>query len=213
MDKMTKHGTIAVVLFLTLTMHAGAQNATPATPEVLRVTRYADDRNEGSLRWAIEQSNWAPGRWRIEIVANGTPPYVIKPVNEGSSVGIYIIRKGDNRPPAELGSDTWTLSDEMMVEEFVPGRELELRIQFRTDVFDVATIEALIERFKRVLVAMTADPSRRLSTSDLLDGGEHARLDGWGNRAVLTEPTPPAVSIPAVFAEQVARAPEEVAVA
>src|SRR6266511_3485738 len=31
------------------------------------------------------------------------PPYVIKPVNEGSSVGIYIIRKGDNRPPAELG--------------------------------------------------------------------------------------------------------------
>src|SRR5437868_226607 len=35
------------------------------------------------------------------------PPYVIKPVNEGSSVGIYIIRKGDNRPPAELGSDSW----------------------------------------------------------------------------------------------------------
>ena len=34
------------------------------------------------------------------------PPYVIKPVNEGSSVGIYIIRKGDNRPPAELGADT-----------------------------------------------------------------------------------------------------------
>ena len=46
MDKMTKHGTIAVVLFLTLTMHAGAQNATPATPEVLRVTRYADDGNQ-----------------------------------------------------------------------------------------------------------------------------------------------------------------------
>ena len=52
------------------------------------------------------------------------PPYVIKPVNEGSSVGIYIIRKGDNRPPAELGSDNWNLSNEMMVEEFVPGREL-----------------------------------------------------------------------------------------
>jgi acyl carrier protein len=66
----------------------------------------------------------------------------------------------------------------------VPGRELDLRIQFRTDVFDVATIGVLIERFKRVLVAMTADPTRRLSTCDLLDGGEHARLDGWGNRAV-----------------------------
>ncbi len=56
------------------------------------------------------------------------PPYVVKPVNEGSSVGIFIIRKGDNRPPAELGSDTWNLSNEMMVEEFVPGRELTVAV-------------------------------------------------------------------------------------
>ncbi len=56
------------------------------------------------------------------------PPYVIKPVNEGSSVGIYIIRKGDNRPPAELGTDNWNLSNEMMVEEFVPGRELTVAV-------------------------------------------------------------------------------------
>jgi D-alanine-D-alanine ligase len=56
------------------------------------------------------------------------PPYVVKPVNEGSSVGIFIIRKGDNRPPAALGSDQWTLSDEMMVEEFVPGRELTVSV-------------------------------------------------------------------------------------
>ena len=46
---------------------------------------------------------------------------------------------------------------------------------------------------------------------DVLDAGEHARLDGWGNRAVLTQPAPPAVSIPVVFAAQVARAPEAVA--
>jgi D-alanine-D-alanine ligase len=56
------------------------------------------------------------------------PPYVVKPVNEGSSVGIFIIRKGDNRPPAELGSDSWNLSNEMMVEEFVPGRELTVAV-------------------------------------------------------------------------------------
>jgi len=56
------------------------------------------------------------------------PPYVIKPVNEGSSVGVYIIRKGDNRPPAELGSDSWTLSNLMMVEEYVPGRELTVAV-------------------------------------------------------------------------------------
>ncbi len=56
------------------------------------------------------------------------PPYVVKPVNEGSSVGIYIIRKGDNRLPAALGSETWALSDLMMVEEFVPGRELTVAV-------------------------------------------------------------------------------------
>ncbi|HUO90868.1 MAG TPA: D-alanine--D-alanine ligase [Rhizomicrobium sp.] len=56
------------------------------------------------------------------------PPYVVKPVNEGSSVGVFIIRKGDNRPPEALGSDTWSLSSEMMVEEFVPGRELTVAV-------------------------------------------------------------------------------------
>ena len=84
-------------------------------------------------------------------------------------------------------------------------------VEFRTDVFDAASIEALIERLRRVLVAMTADPARRLSSMDVLDEGEHARLEGWGNRAVLTEPVSAPVSIPAVFAAQVARAPEAVA--
>ena len=83
-------------------------------------------------------------------------------------------------------------------------------VEFRTDVFDAASIEALIERLRRVLVAMTADPARRLSSMDVLDAGEHARLDEIGNRAVLTQPATP-VSIPVVFAAQVARAPEAVA--
>jgi len=56
------------------------------------------------------------------------PPYVVKPVNEGSSVGVFIIRKGDNRPPEALGSDKWELSDLMMVEEYVPGRELTVAV-------------------------------------------------------------------------------------
>ena len=84
-------------------------------------------------------------------------------------------------------------------------------VEFRTDVFDADTIETLIERWRRVLVAMTADPTRRLSSIDLLDAGEHARLDGWGNRAVLTQPATTPVSIPALFAAQVARTPEAVA--
>jgi non-ribosomal peptide synthase protein (TIGR01720 family) len=77
-----------------------------------------------------------------------------------------------------------------------PGRELDLRVQFRTDVFDVASIETLIERFKRVLVAMTSHPTRRLSSMDLHDGDEHAWLNGWGNRAALTQPATTAASAP-----------------
>ena len=48
---------------------------------------------------------------------------------------------------------------------------------------------------------------------DLLDAGEQARLDGWGNRAVLTQPATAGVSIPVLFAAQVARTPEAVALA
>ena len=84
-------------------------------------------------------------------------------------------------------------------------------VEFRTDVFDAASIEALIERWRRVVEAITADPTRRLSSIDLLDAGEHARLDAIGNRAVLTAPATTPVSIPALFAAQVARAPEAVA--
>jgi amino acid adenylation domain-containing protein len=92
-----------------------------------------------------------------------------------------------------------------------PGRELGLRVEFDTDVFDAAGIEALVGRLQRVLVAMTADPTRRLSSVDVLDEAEHARLDDIGNRAVLTRPATP-VSVPVLFAAQVARAPEAVAV-
>ena len=49
-------------------------------------------------------------------------------------------------------------------------------VEFRTDVFDAASIEALIERLRRVLVAMTADPARRLSSVDVLD---EVSMPGW----------------------------------
>lgn len=49
-----------------------------------------------------------------------TPPYVVKPNNEGSSVGVYLVHDAANGPP-QLGSD---MPDEVMVEAFAPGREL-----------------------------------------------------------------------------------------
>ncbi|ORA15463.1 non-ribosomal peptide synthase/polyketide synthase, partial [Mycobacterium arosiense] len=92
-----------------------------------------------------------------------------------------------------------------------PGRELRLQVEYDTDVFDAARIAALIERLQRVLVVMTSDPARRLSSIDLLDPAEHDRLDGWADRAVLTRPATP-TSIPALFAAQAARSPRAAAV-
>ena len=71
-----------------------------------------------------------------------------------------------------------------------PGAELGLRVEYDTDVFDTDNITALIGGLQRVLVAMTTDPERPLSSLDLLDTDERARLDGLGNRAVLNGPAP-----------------------
>ncbi len=77
----------------------------------------------------------------------------------------------------------------------VPGSEIGLRVQFRTDVFDAESIEALIDRFQRMLVTMTADPTRPLTTMDLLDEAEYAQLDGFGNQ-VPTKPADTAMPEP-----------------
>jgi D-alanine-D-alanine ligase len=52
------------------------------------------------------------------------PPYVIKPPAEGSSVGVYIVREDQAHPPQELTAADWALGEELMVERFIPGREL-----------------------------------------------------------------------------------------
>ncbi|WP_231998246.1 condensation domain-containing protein, partial [Mycobacterium sp. 1245499.0] len=54
-----------------------------------------------------------------------------------------------------------------------PGKELRLQVEYDTDVFDAARIATLIERLQRVLIVMTGDPARRLSSIDLLDAAEH----------------------------------------
>jgi D-alanine-D-alanine ligase len=49
-------------------------------------------------------------------------PYVIKPLNEGSSVGVRIVRDGDNMQP--LANTGWTYGSQVMVEPYIAGREL-----------------------------------------------------------------------------------------
>jgi len=52
-------------------------------------------------------------------------PYVVKPANEGSSVGVFIVRLGDNNPFAEA---TWEDDTPLLVERFIPGRELTVAV-------------------------------------------------------------------------------------
>jgi len=52
------------------------------------------------------------------------PPYVIKPVTEGSSVGVFIVTEAHKHPPQELFSDSWTFGDEVLVETYIAGKEL-----------------------------------------------------------------------------------------
>jgi D-alanine-D-alanine ligase len=52
------------------------------------------------------------------------PPYVVKPVAEGSSVGVYIVTEEHPHPPQELYRDDWPFGDTVMVERYIPGKEL-----------------------------------------------------------------------------------------
>ena len=63
----------------------------------------------------------------IEIAAAKHPmavPYVIKPVAEGSSVGVHIVDRASNGPVAALLDERHIFGDQVMVERFIPGREL-----------------------------------------------------------------------------------------
>ncbi|WP_156766309.1 AMP-binding protein, partial [Mycobacterium sp. E342] len=116
--------------------------------------------------------------------------------------------------PAETSTARWDLTF-FLAERWTEAGEpagIGGAVEFRTDVFDPQSIQALIERFERVLVGMTADPARQLSSMELLDEVEHARLDVMGNRAGLTQSVSVAVSIPVLFSQQVVRTPEAVAI-
>jgi len=51
-------------------------------------------------------------------------PYVLKPVNEGSSLGVFIVTKAHEHPPQELNRGDWEFGDTLLAEPFIPGKEL-----------------------------------------------------------------------------------------
>ena len=52
------------------------------------------------------------------------PPYVLKPVSEGSSFGVFIVREDQEHPPQELTRADWKHGELMLAEQFIAGREL-----------------------------------------------------------------------------------------
>lgn len=53
-------------------------------------------------------------------------PYVVKPLNEGSSVGVHMVLESDDEPL--FGDTGWLYGDRVMVEKFIPGRELTVSV-------------------------------------------------------------------------------------
>ena len=51
-------------------------------------------------------------------------PYVLKPINEGSSVGVFIVTSAHEHPPQELTRDDWTFGEMILAEPFIAGKEL-----------------------------------------------------------------------------------------
>ncbi len=52
------------------------------------------------------------------------PPYVVKPIAEGSSVGVFIVTEAHPHPPQELYRDDWPFGDRVIVEKYIAGKEL-----------------------------------------------------------------------------------------
>jgi D-alanine-D-alanine ligase len=57
------------------------------------------------------------------------PPYVIKPIAEGSSVGVFIVTSDHAHPPQELTRPDWAFGEEVMIEAYIPGKELTCAVK------------------------------------------------------------------------------------
>ena len=74
------------------------------------------------------------------------PPYVLKPINEGSSLGVVIVKDGRAHPPQEIGRADWAYGDRLIAERYVAGKELTCATM-GDRVFDVIEIVPVSEAF------------------------------------------------------------------
>jgi D-alanine-D-alanine ligase len=102
----------------------------PYTHSGVRASALAMDKQAAKALFVSAGLPVASGRMvSIEELEAGDPmplPYVVKPVNEGSSVGVTFVRGGDNRR-AQIAR-SWTFGSAALVEEYIPGRELTVGV-------------------------------------------------------------------------------------
>ena len=102
----------------------------PYTHSGVRASAMAMDKVAAKAMFAAAGLPVALGRLvGVDELAAADPlplPYVVKPVCEGSSVGVEIIRAGDNRRAAVARA--WRFGGDPLVEEFIPGRELTVGV-------------------------------------------------------------------------------------
>ncbi|WP_417815181.1 D-alanine--D-alanine ligase [Thalassospira alkalitolerans] len=103
----------------------------PYTHSGVRASSIAMDKMSAKAIFAEYDIPCARHVWvsRDEI-ANGTalpPPYVLKPNNEGSSVGVEIVLTAEEEQ--NMLAREWTHGDGVMQEEFIPGREMTLAVK------------------------------------------------------------------------------------
>ncbi len=102
----------------------------PYTHSGMRASALAMDKAASRAVFASAGLPIARGRViDIEILADADPlprPYVVKPLNEGSSVGVEILRVGENRRH-EIARE-WRFGPQALIEEFIPGRELTVGV-------------------------------------------------------------------------------------
>ena len=72
------------------------------------------------------------------------PPYVVKPLAEGSSVGVVIVGEAANGPP-KLIAEGGAMEESVMVERYIPGRELTCAVigEFVTEVVEIVPLKGI----------------------------------------------------------------------
>ncbi len=78
-------------------------------------------------------------RFAIGLSHPMEPPYVIKPVCEGSSFGVVIVKDDASTPLRNVVGDEWVYTDEVMIEKYIPGRELTCAV-LGNEVLDVCEV-------------------------------------------------------------------------